>query len=132
LAGGFGDVVVPPPEDDVVLGGLDGSSAAAFSAARSVASADAGELGVGVEPWTSGPAVSVTPGSRVEVVSVPGASPRVNVRNAAAATVVITAPVMIRGNRFLDTGDSSCASAKGSVPAAPEQIIGRSALGEIV
>lgn len=126
LPGGVdeGGLVVSPPFADVPPGAFDGSATAAL-ALRSAASADAGELGVAVDPATDGPEVPLTPGSNADAVSGFGTSPRVNVSTAAAAIVVITAPVMMRGNGFLDMERSSCASASGSVPAAPVQIIGR-------
>lgn len=101
------------------------------SASRSAASAEAGDVGVGVELATTGAFLPLTPGSVADAVSVVGASPRVNVTNAATAIMATTAPVMIRGQGLLYTGGSSCASTNGSVPSAPIQAIGRERPDEI-
>ena len=110
LPGGVdeGGLVVSPPFADVPPGAFDGSATAAL-ALRSAASADAGELGVAVDPATDGPEVPLTPGSNADAVSGFGTSPRVNVSTAAAAIVVITAPVMMRGKFISDfLGLASC------------------------
>lgn len=61
LPGGVdeGGLVVSPPFADVPPGAFDGSATAAL-ALRSAASADAGELGVAVDPATDGPEVPLT------------------------------------------------------------------------
>ncbi len=108
LGAGLGAVVgeLAPPCVGELVDAWVLPSESELSAARSTGSAELVELGSGsaVEPLTTGPLPPATLGSVAEAVSVAGASPRVNVRTAAATIVTMTAPEMMRGSGLLNTG----------------------------